>query len=478
MPSPLRVELKALLRLAGPLIASQLAHMLMLLTDTLMMARLSPEALAGGGLGAATYSFVSIFCIGVMAAIGTLVSMRHGAGDHAGAARLTQAGLWLAWMLAVLGAVLLWNLGPILLLLGQTPGNVAFASQFLLLLPLALPGTLSFMALRGFTSAVGRPGPVMVISIGGTVVNYLLNHALIEGWFGLPHLGLTGIGLVTAIVSTGMAIMLAVHIGRHSAYASYPIRKSLMRPSMAAIRELWRLGLPIGGTYAVEVGVFAFAALCMGLLGSVPLAAHQIALQIVSVAFMVPAGMSYAVTLRIGRHYGADQLGTARLAGRLGIGVGALIMLGFSLLFWLVPDALVGLMLNEQDPAFAPVVQVALSLLAVAAWFELFDGVQTIAMGAIRGLKDARTTFVVGLFCYWVIGAPAAWLLAFHAGWGPEGIWWGLAMGLGCSAIILTSTFEWKMRRLIKRSGAIPAPVAAPGPVAKKPQKRPEAAPY
>ena len=480
MTSPLRVELKALLRLAGPLIASQLAHMLMLLTDTLMMARLSPEALAGGGLGAASYSFVSIFCIGVMAAVGTLVSMRHGAGDHLGAAKLTQAGLWLAWLLAVLGAVLLWNLGPVLLLLGQSPVNVAFAGQFLLLLPLAMPGNLSFMALRGFTSAVGRPGPVMIISIGGTVVNYGLNHALIEGMFGLPKLGLTGIGLVTAIVSTGMAILLALHIGRHRAYASYPIRQGLLRPSVAAIRELWRLGLPIGGTYAVEVGVFAFAALCMGLLGSVPLAAHQIALQIVSVAFMVPAGMSYAVTLRIGRHYGADQWANARLAGRLGIGVGGLAMLGFSVLFWLAPNAVIGLMLNEQDPAFQPVVQVALSLLAVAAWFELFDGVQTIAMGAIRGLKDARTTFVVGLFCYWVIGAPAAWLLAFHAGWGPEGIWWGLAMGLGCSAIILTSAFEWKMRRLIKRTAVNPAPVptAASSPAAETRQTRPEAAPY
>jgi MATE family multidrug resistance protein len=480
MPSPLRVELKALLRLAGPLIASQLAHMLMLLTDTLMMARLSPEALAGGGLGAASYSFVSIFCIGVMAAVGTLVSMRHGAGDHAGAARLTQAGLWLAWLLSVLGAVLLWNLAPVLLLLGQEPVNVAFASQFLLLLPLAMPGNLSFMALRGFTSAVGRPGPVMVISIGGTVVNYGLNHALIEGMFGLPKMGLTGIGLVTAIVSTGMAILLALHIGRHRAYATYPICQGLARPSLAAIRELWRLGLPIGGTYAVEVGVFAFAALCMGLLGSVPLAAHQIALQIVSVAFMVPAGMSYAVTLRIGRHYGADQLANARLAGRLGIGVGALIMLGFSLLFWLAPNTLVGLMLNQHDPAFQPVIQVALSLLAVAAWFELFDGVQTIAMGAIRGLKDARTTFLVGLFCYWVIGAPAAWLLAFHAGWGPEGIWWGLAMGLACSAIILTCAFEWKMRRLMRREtvNPAPAPIAVPSPVAETRQTRPEAAPY
>lgn len=445
-------ELKALLRLAGPLIASQLAHMLMLLTDTLMMARISPEALAGGGLGAASYSFVSIFCLGVIAAVGTLVSIRHGAGDAEGATRLTQAGLWLGWGMALVAALVLWNLSPVLLLLGQMPGNVAFASEFLLLLPFALPGYLSFMALRGFTSALGRSSPVMVISVVGTVVNFLLNYALIEGMFGLPKLGLMGIGLVTAVVANAMAVALALYIRRHPAYARYPIRQNLARPSMPALRELWRLGLPIGGTYTVEVGLFAFAALCIGTMGSTELGAHQIALQIVSTAFMVPAGLSYAVTMRVGRHYGANRLLEARHAGRVGIGFGAALMLGFSLLFWLMPEALVELFLDADDPAFAGVIQLAVSLLMVAAWFELFDGIQTIAMGSIRGLKDAKTTFLVGLCCYWLIGAPAAWLLAFPLGGGAVGVWWGLALGLACAAIALTLAFEWRMKRMIAKA--------------------------
>ena len=445
MHASIRIELRALLRLAGPLIASQLAHMLMVLTDTLMMARLSPEALAGGGLGAASYSFVSIFCIGVIAAVGTLVSIRKGADDQQGVARLTQAGLWLAWGMA---AVLLWNLGPVLSMLGQTPANVAFATQFLLLLPFALPGNLSFMALRGFTAALGRATPVMVISIIATVANYLLNHAFIEGMFGLPKLGLVGIGMVTAIISTLMAITLALYIRFHRAYAPYPLLKGLARPNLNALRELWRLGLPIGGTYAVEVGLFAFAALCIGTMGTTPLAAHQIALQIISVAFMVPAGMSYAVTMRIGQHYGAGHLLAARLAGRVGISLGAVVMLGFALLFWLAPGPLVGVFLDRSDPAFHGVIELAISLLAVAAWFEMFDGIQTIAMGAIRGLKDAKTTFLVGLFCYWAIGAPAAWSLAFHFQLGAVGVWWGLALGLLCSAVTLTLAFEWRMRRL------------------------------
>ncbi|TFW20255.1 NorM family multidrug efflux MATE transporter [Pseudomonas putida] len=353
-------ELKALLRLAGPLIASQLAHMLMVLTDTLMMARISPQALAGGGLGAASYSFVSIFCLGVIAAVGTLVAIRKGANDIEGVTRLAQNGLWLAWGLALFAALVLWNLEPVLLLFGQKPENVASAAQFLTLLPLALPGYLTFMALRGFTSALGRSTPVMVISLFGTVLNYLFNVALIEGMFGLPKLGLMGIGLVTAVVSMGMAIALALYIRWHPAYAAYPLRKGLSRPSLAALRELWRLGLPIGGTYMVEVGLFAFAA----------------------------------------------------------------------------------------------IFQVAVQLLMVAAWFELFDGMQTIAMGSIRGLKDAKTTFLIGLVCYWLVGAPSAWLFTFTLGSGAVGIWWGLALGLACAAVALTFGFEWRMKRLLGKAGA------------------------
>jgi MATE family multidrug resistance protein len=201
----------------------------------------------------------------------------------------------------------------------------------------------------------------------------------------------------------------------------------------------------------VEVGLFAFAALCMGTMGSTQLGAHQIALQIVSVAFMVPAGISYAITMRIGQHYGAGQLLDARLAGRVGLAFGAVAMLCFAMVFWLLPNQLVGLFLDHNDPAFRDVINLAVILLAVAAWFELFDGTQTIAMGCIRGLKDAKTTFLVGLGCYWLIGAPAAWWMAFHLHWGPTGVWWGLALGLACAAVALTLAFEWKMKRMIRR---------------------------
>ncbi|MFV0889643.1 NorM family multidrug efflux MATE transporter [Metapseudomonas otitidis] len=457
MPASLRPELLAILRLAGPLIAAQLANVLMVFTDTVMMGLLGPAELAAGGLGAASYSFVSIFCVGVIAAVGNLVAIRHGAGDVAGAARLTQAGMWLGWGLALAAGLLLWNLAPLLRVFGQEAHNIEGAMQFLSTLVFALPGYMTFMALRGFTSAIGRPGPVMAISIGGALANFALNYVLIHGWFGLPRLGLAGIGLITALVMTAMALLLAWHVTRHPAYAAYSLRHGLLQPRLDDLRELLRLGLPIGGTYAVESGLFAFAALCMGALGSQALAAHQVAIMSVYVAFMVPVGISYAVTFRIGQHFGAGRLEDARHAGRLGIGLGAGCMLSFAALFWLAPEWVVGLFLERGNAEFEAVVQMAVGLLAIAAWFELFDGIQTIAMGAIRGLKDAKTTFLVGLGCYWLVGAPAAWLLAFHFGWGPQGVWWGLASGLACAALGLTLGFEFKTRRLLRVEPAVAA---------------------
>ncbi|MBD9501871.1 NorM family multidrug efflux MATE transporter [Pseudomonas sp. BGr12] len=445
-----RDELAAILRLAGPLIAAQLAYVAMVFTDTVMMGKLGREALAAGGLGASTYALVSTFCVGVVAATGNLVAIRHGAKDARGVVQATQAGLWIGGALAMLAGLLLWNLGPILIAFGQAPETVHGTMTFLHSIVFALPGYMAFMVLRGFTSAIERPGPVMAISLIGALANFALNYAFIEGLFGLPRLGLAGIGMVTAVVMNALPVIFALYLRWHRAYAPYPLLPGLSTPDFKVIGDSLRLGISIGGTYAVESGMFTVATLCMGVIGSTALAAHQIAIQSVYVAFMVPMGISYAVTFRIGQHYGAGRLVEARRAGRLGIGFGASCMFAFAALFWLAPELVIGLFIDHNDPANREVVKLAVSLLAIAAWFELFDGTQCIAMGAIRGLKDARTTFLVGLAGYWLVGVPMALLLAFPLGWGPSGVWWGLASGLACAAIGLTLAFEAKTSRLLR----------------------------
>ncbi|MFV3335252.1 NorM family multidrug efflux MATE transporter [Pseudomonas sp. NY15437] len=459
MKRPYRDELAAILRLAGPLIAAQLAYVAMVFTDTVMMGKLGREALASGGLGASTYALVSTFCVGVVAATGNLVAIRHGAKDARGVVQATQAGLWIGGALAMLAGLLLWNLGPILIAFGQAPQTVAGTMSFLHSIVFALPGYMAFMVLRGFTSAIERPGPVMAISLIGALANLALNYAFIEGLFGLPRLGLAGIGMVTAVVMNALPVIFALYLRWHRAYAPYPLLAGLSTPDLKVIGESLRLGISIGGTYAVESGMFTVATLCMGVIGSTALAAHQIAIQSVYVAFMVPMGISYAVTFRIGQHYGAGRLVEARRAGRLGIGVGASGMFAFAALFWLAPELVIGLFIDHRDPANREVAQLAVSLLAIAAWFELFDGTQCIAMGAIRGLKDARTTFFVGLAGYWLVGVPMALLLTFPLGWGPSGVWWGLASGLACAAIGLTLAFEAKTSRLLRphMAGAVRA---------------------
>ncbi len=450
MPDLRRRELAALLKLSGPLVAAQLSQVLMVFTDTVMMGMLGPEELASGGLGASSYNLISIFCVGVMAAVGNLVAIRHGAGDNPGVRTMAQAGIWVALSLSLIAGLLLWNFEPVLHLAGQQPENITGAMRYLSSLVFALPGYLLFMALRGFTSALGKPGPVLAISLCGVALNFVLNLIFIKGLFGLPQLGLAGIGLATAIVMNAMALTLALFIHRQAFYQQWPLLAGLLRPNLQHLRENLRLGLPIGGTYIIESGLFFVAALCMGVMGSTALAAHQIAIQAVYVAFMVPVGISYAASLRIGQHYGAGNWLAARLTGRLGIGLGAGCMLLFALLFWLAPHWVIVLFLDPGVEANQAVIEMAVALLAVAAWFELFDGLQTIAMGTIRGLKDAKTTMFIGLVCYWGIGAPAAWLLAFRADWGPAGVWWGLALGLACAALTLIMAFEWKTLRLLR----------------------------
>ena len=234
---------------------------------------------------------------------------------------------------------------------------------------------MAFMVLRGFTSAIDRAGPVMAISVLGALANLALNYSF-EGLFGLPRLGLAGIGLVTALVMNCMPLLLALYIRLQPACYQYSLCADWDGRSGRWSRDP-APGAAHRRTYAVESGMFTVATLCMGIIGDHALAAHQIAIQAVYVAFMVPVGLSYATTYRIGQHFGAGRLLEARRAGRVGIGFGALCMLLFAGLFWWMPEAIIGLFLDRDAPANREVAAMAVSLLAIAAWFELFDGTRT-----------------------------------------------------------------------------------------------------
>jgi multidrug resistance protein, MATE family len=443
-------EVPALARIAGPLVLAQLAQNAMGLVDTLMAGRLGPEALAGIALGAVV-SFTFMLSVGaILFAVSPLTAQALGGGRDEEAARIARHGVGLALALSLPVMAILAAVGPLLPALGQDPDIAAATTGYLRALLWGVPGYMIIVALRGTFEGRGHTRPIMVVAIAGVALNTLGNAAFMFGRWGFPELGLTGAGVSTAIAYTAMAIALALIA--HGHYRRPPLFRA-EPPRRALVADLLRLGVPIGLTVAFEVGLFSVAALLMGRFGGVALAGHQIAIQTCSFTFMIPLGVAMATTARVGRAAGrGDQLGV-RAAGAAGMGLASLVMLGTAVLFWSVPRGIAGLYLDLADPASAEVAVAAAAFLRVAALFQLVDGLQVTAIGALRGLKDTRVPMVITLVSYWLIGVSSAVLLGFGFGLGGVGLWLGLVVGLGAAAIALVLRYARLVRRTAQGSG-------------------------
>jgi len=286
----------------------------------------------------------------------------------------------------------------------------------------------------------------------GVAFNAFGDYALIFGAFGLPALGLRGAGIATALTNCGLFLSLLGYVLIDRRFRRYRILGRVWRPDWARLREIFRLGLPIGLTLVMEVGLFAGAGFLIGLIGRAELAAHQIALQCASVAFMVPLGLGQAATVRVGLAAGrGDPAGVAR-AGITALTIGSLFMATTASLMWTMPGAIVGLFIDAADPANARVVGFAVTFLAVAALFQVFDGGQVIGMGALRGMKDTRSPMLIAAFAYWVVGIGLAVGLAFGVGLGALGVWIGLLAALMVAATLLVGRF-FALQRAAARRG-------------------------
>ncbi len=439
-------EVRATLRLAGPVVGAQLAQMSMGFVDTVMVGRLGPEALAGVALGNTTFFFLLIVCMGAVQAVGPMVSQAHGAGRAEAVARSVRQGLWLAVLLALPAMLLLWNMGAILRGLGQAEVAVAGAQGYLRAILWGFPAALAFMALRSFVEGLSRPLPVTVITVCGVGLNVAANYVLMYGALGAPALGLTGTGWATTLVFWFMLVVLAVFVQRVPPFRAYRIFARLRSPDPTYFRELLRIGWPIGISSGVEAGLFMITALMMGTLGATALAAHQIAIQCAAFTFMVPLGIGIAASVRVGQAAGRGVRGGVRRAGYTGVLLATGVMTPSAVLFWTVPEAIVGLYLDPQDPANAAVVRLAVALLGIAAVFQVFDGVQVAAMGALRGLKDTRVPMLIALATYWGVGLTAGYVLGLALGRGATGLWWGLVVGLTAASVLLLMRFRRQAR--------------------------------
>ncbi len=439
MTLPVREELKSLTAIALPLVLAQLAHVGMGFVDTLMVGRLGPEPLAGIALGALLFFFFQIVALGVLAAVTPLVAQAFGSRDTGGAARAARQGLWLATALGLPGFVLLRSSSAVLLAMGQEPAVVAQSAAYLEAVAWGFWPALLFGALRSFFEGVGDTRPIMTIMAFGVVLNVVANDALMFGRWGLPALGLAGTGYATTLVFVLMTVA-AVGFLRWR-HRRFRVLAGLHRPDLATLRELLRVGWPLSLSRAFESGLFAVTGLLMGLFGQAQLAGHQIAIQSASMAFMVPLGISIATSVRVGHAVGRSDAAGVRRAGAIGIGLSAVTMAGTALLFWLAPRLVIGLYLDPGAAANAEVVRFAASFLAFAAAFQIFDGLQVSAAGALTGLKDTRVPMVLALVAYWLVGVPVAVLFAFVVGLEGRGLWLGLTIGLATAAVLLLLRF-------------------------------------
>ncbi|ALF54574.1 multidrug transporter MatE [Nostoc piscinale CENA21] len=447
-------EVKQCLLLAVPLAAAQLAQSATGFVDTVMMGWLGSQAIASGGLGAAIFTFCLMITTGIITAISPLVAEVYGSGKPEQIGQIVRQGLMISLLLGIPITVLLWYGSTLLVLLGQNVNAAALAQTYLRAIAWGFIPALGFAVFKGFLSALSQPKLVMVTVVLGTLFNITANYVLMFGKFGLPALGLAGIGWASTLSLWSMFITLAIYIFSQRRFAVYKIFQfspisHFSKQNRRIIWDIFQIGLPIGGLVAVEAGLFTVVTFIIGQLGTTALAAHQIALQTASMSFQMVLGISLATTVRVGQLAGEKDLQGVRLAGYVGIALGALSMAIAALIFWLVPKLIVSLYLDTNNSDNQDVVNLTIKLLAVAAIFQIVDGIQVTASGALRGLKDTRIPLLIGVFAYWCVGLLTGYALGIWFGYGTIGLWWGLAIGLASAAIVLSWRFRILSNQLV-----------------------------
>lgn len=435
---PRRSDLRVLIALATPVVAVQVGMMLMGVVDTLMVGRLSPEALAAVALGNLYGMAVLLLAQGILLAIDPLVAQSVGAEDHRAIARSLQRALVLAGLLTVPVSGFMLFGGPVLELVRQPPAVVPLADTYARLL---IPGVFPFLAFgvgRQTLQALGRLRPIVLTILAANAVNVVLNWALIFGRLGFPAMGVAGSSIATSASRWFMAAaLLALAWKDLRGYLRPWLRESLDR---GALVRMVRLGLPIGLQFELEFSAFGGVALLAGSLGTVPVASHQIAINLASLTYMVPLGISAAAAVLVGRAVGRGRPDEARRQGVAALATGAGFMTATAVLFLAAPSLLARL--YSPDPG---VLALAAALIPLAGLFQVFDGIQVTAIGVLRGVGDTRTPFVVTLMGYWLVGMPLGLLLGLRGGLGAVGLWWGLVSGLAAVALILI----YRVRRIL-----------------------------
>lgn len=432
----LRAEALATLTLAGPLIVHNLALVGMALTDTIMAGLLGAPTLAAVAVGANVWAPVFLFALGVLMAQSPTTAHLYGAGKARDIGHYARQMLWLSQVLGWGGFFLLRHLAPFMRAIHIEPAIIPNATAYLDALAWGLPGLCLYQALRFTSEGIGHTRPMLAIALGALAVNGVLDYILMYGKLGLPALGAAGCGYATAVTQWLMFLALLIYVRRRALYRPLEIFARFEWPQWVAQRELLWLGVPIAVGIFMESSLFAGVGLMMGTLGTDIVAAHQIALNYASFVFMVPMSIALAISVRVGQALGRGDAHGARLAGFAGIGLCLCFEVLSALSMLLLPHYIVEIYTRDGNVA-----RIAASLLYIGAIFQLSDGLQTSAAGALRGYKDTRVPMLITIVAYWLVGFPLAWAFGIPLHLGPQMIWAGFIAGLSVAAILLLARY-------------------------------------
>lgn len=446
-------EFRAMLALGWPMVLTNLAQVALTTTDVIVVGRLGASSLAAATLGVNLYFGLLIFAIGLVSATSPMMAEVIGRNRHVvrEVRRTFRQGLWSAAIVSIPAWALLWHADVVLLALGQEPQLAADAHSFMRELQWGFLPALGFIALRSFVAALERPIWAMAVTVVAILFNIVANWALVFGHLGLPALGLRGSGLATTLSNTFLFFGLVVVVLVDRQFRRFHLFGRWWRPDWPRLVMLWRLGVPIGATMALEVTLFNAAVFLMGQFGAVSIAAHSIAIQIAAASFMVPLGLGQAATVRVGLAHGAGLRDDVTRAGWTAFVLAMVFMATMSVVLLSVPKLLIGAFVDIGDPVNAPVVEMAALFLVWAAIFQIADGAQVVGAGMLRGLQDTRVPMYYAAFGYWCFGMPLSLFFAFRMGFGGVGIWMGLAAGLAAVACLMIA--RWLRR---DRLGLVP----------------------
>jgi MATE family multidrug resistance protein len=436
-------HLKRTLALGLPLIGGQLAQVAVGLTDTVMMGWYGVEELAAVALGSSFFHMLLILGMGFGLAVMPMVASASANDDARQVRRVTRMGLWIAILFSVLALPVFWFSGAILLALGQEADLSALAQAYLRIAGLSIGPAVLITVLRSHLSALERPRVVLWAWLAGVALNIALNWVLIFGNLGAPALGVRGAAIASLGTHVLILLVLMLYAARARGLADYTLFARFWRPDWEAFVSVFRLGWPIALTLLSESGLFIATMVMMGWIDTEHLAAHGIALQIISVTFMVHIGLSSAATVRTGRAWGGGDPHALRRAAWAALLLSGATAAATILVLVAIPETLVGLFLDPADPLRPVIVALGAQLLVMAALFQLADAAQVMALGLLRGVQDTRVPMVYAVISYWLVGIPCAWVFGFPLGMGGVGIWLGLTAGLTVAGVSMMARF-WR----------------------------------